>query len=70
MNAIDSFMAVFNTSGHPAISLPVHWTSTGLPVGVQFAARFADETTLFQVASLFEQALPWRDRRPPVHVAR
>lgn len=70
MNAIDSFMAVFNTSGHPAISLPVHWTSTGLPVGVQFAARFADETTLFQVASLFEQALPWRDKRPAVHVAR
>lgn len=70
MNAIDSFMAVFNTSGHPAISLPLHWTPGGLPVGVQFAARFADEATLFQVASLCEEALPWRDRQPPVHVAR
>ncbi|MGE0237525.1 MAG: amidase [Parvibaculaceae bacterium] len=70
MNAIDSFMAVFNTSGNPAISLPVHWSSSGLPVGVQFAARFADETTLFQVARLFETALPWHHRRPSVHVGK
>lgn len=69
MNAIDSFMAVFNTTGHPAMSLPLHWTSGGLPIGVQLVTPFADEATLFQVASLFEEALPWRERRPLVHVA-
>ena len=68
MNAVDALLPIFNTSGNPAISLPLHWSESGLPVGIQVAAPFADEATLFEIAALFEQALPWHDRRPPVHV--
>jgi len=63
------FTPIFNTTGQPAISLPLHWTSGGLPVGVQIAGRFGDEATLFRLASQLEQARPWAGKRPPVHVA-
>jgi len=59
------FTPVFNATGQPAASLPLHWTKDGLPVGVQFVARFGDEATLLRVASQIEDAAPWRDRRPP-----
>lgn len=58
--------AIFNMTGQPAMSVPLHWSDTGLPIGVQFAARFGDEATLFQLAAQLEQAAPWFDRRPPV----
>jgi amidase len=60
------FTPVFNATGHPAMSLPLHWTGSGLPVGIQFVGRFADETTLFQLAGQLEKARPWFDKRPPV----
>ncbi len=60
------FTPIQNATGQPAISLPLHWTRDGLPVGVMFAARFGDEATLFRLAGQLEQARPWRDRRPPV----
>ncbi len=63
------FTPLFNTTGQPAISLPLHWSDEGLPVGVQFAARFGDEATLFRLAGQLEQARPWAARRPPVHAA-
>jgi amidase len=58
-----------NFSGQPAISLPLHWSDDGLPVGVQFATRFAGEGLLIRLACQLEQALPWKDRRPPVFAA-
>jgi amidase len=61
------YTAQFNMSGQPAISLPLHWTPDGLPVGVQLVAAYGREDILVQVASQLEQAAPWRDRRPPVH---
>jgi amidase len=56
----------FNMTGQPAISLPLHWTSGGLPVGVQLVARFGDEATLFRLASQLETAKPWAQRKPPL----
>ncbi|WP_369059173.1 amidase [Caulobacter sp. 73W] len=57
-----------NVAGAPAMSVPLHWTPDGLPVGVQFAARTGDEKTLFELAYELEHAHPWAHRRPPVHV--
>jgi amidase len=56
----------FNVTGQPAISLPLHWTDDGLPVGVQLVAASYREDMLLRVASQLEQAMPWRERRPPV----
>jgi amidase len=52
------------------MSLPLAQSSSGLPIGVQFVARYGDEATLFRLASHLEQVLPWADRRPSVVVAR
>ena len=59
-----------NIMGTPAMSLPLAQHSSGLPIGVQIAAPPADEATVLQVASLLEQAMPWTDRVPPLHVTR
>ena len=62
------FTNLFNTTGLPAISLPLGWSNDGLPIGMQFAGRFADEATLLSLAGQLERARPWTDKRPPVHV--
>lgn len=56
----------FNLTGQPALTLPLHQSADGKPVGVQFVGRIGDEATLLVLASQLEQALPWKDRRPPV----
>jgi amidase/6-aminohexanoate-cyclic-dimer hydrolase len=64
VNRAIGFTALFNASGNPAMTLPLHWTASGLPVGVQFVAPFGDEATLFRLAGQIEIACPWKDRRP------
>ncbi|MEX2489156.1 MAG: amidase family protein [Pseudomonadales bacterium] len=56
----------FNATGQPAISLPLFEDDNGLPVGMQFIAKYADESTLLSLAWQLEEALPWSGRRPPV----
>jgi amidase len=61
-----SFPGVANMTGQPSISLPLAWSSDGLPMGMMFTARYADEATLFRLAAQLEKEAPWKDRRPPV----
>jgi len=56
---------LFNQTGQPAMSVPLYWNNAGLPIGVQLAARFGDEATLFRVAAQLEEARPWANRLPP-----
>jgi amidase len=60
------FTPLANMTGQPAISVPLFWNAAGLPVGTHFFGRYADETTLFQLAAQMEQARPWIQRRPPI----
>ncbi len=63
------YTAQFNMTGQPAISLPLHWSADGLPVGVQLVAAYGREDVLVRLAAQLEQAAPWADRRPPVSAA-
>ncbi|MER7697687.1 MULTISPECIES: amidase [unclassified Streptomyces] len=61
------FTAAFNVAGTPAMSVPLATDpATGLPVGLQFAAGFGREDTLFRLAGQLEQTAPWSHRTPPV----
>ncbi|MCZ7360410.1 MAG: amidase [Candidatus Methanoperedens sp.] len=59
-----------NVTGQPAITLPLGHSQSGLPIGVQFMARFGEEGALIRLASSLEQEMPWSDRTPPVHASR
>ncbi|MBI2718081.1 MAG: amidase [Rhizobiales bacterium] len=61
------FMVPYNVAGQPALSLPLAMHSNGLPIGVQLGARHAEEYVLIELGALLETAMPWRNRRPPLH---
>ena len=63
--AYSPFCAVFNASGQPAASLPLHITPEGLPVGVHVAARFGADEELIALCAEIEGACPWIGQRPP-----
>lgn len=64
-----AFTGIYNITGQPAVSLPLAETRSGLPLGIQFAARFGEDSLLFSLAGQFERTMPWHDRRSPVHRA-
>jgi amidase len=60
------FTAIWNTTGQPAVSVPLSWDEQRLPVGVQIVGRPTEEGTLIRLSAQLEEARPWRDRRPSV----
>lgn len=64
------FAGVFNVTGHPAASIPLHHDAANLPIGTHLVGRFGDEGALFSLAGQLEAARPWIARIPPVHVSR
>ncbi len=65
----ESFLAVFNATGQPAISLPLHMSESGLPIGMQLVGGFGTESLLLRLSAQLEEALPWSGRVPPIHVS-
>jgi amidase len=64
--AFTPFTPIFNATGQPAVSIPLHWTEAGLPIGVMFGGRYGDEATLISLSAELEAARPWSGRRPEV----
>ncbi len=58
--------SIYNASGQPAISLPLHMSEAGLPIGVMLGAGFGGESLLFRLSAQLEAALPWASRHPPI----
>ncbi len=63
--SVSAFTMLYNATGQPAMSVPLHWNDAGLPIGDMFAGRFGDEATLFRMAGQLEKARPWFDLIPP-----
>ena len=70
LRAATQFTLPHNIMGTPAISLPLAMHSNGLPIGVQLGTRPADEHVVLQLAAALEEAMPWGERVPPLHVSR
>ena len=68
-SAWESFLPAFNATGQPAISLPLHMSENGLPIGMQLVGGFGQESLLLRLASQLEDAVPWEGRTPPIHVS-
>jgi len=67
LTSILQFTPQFNVSGQPAMSLPLHWSHSDLPIGVQFAGPIDDEALLIRLAAQVEAAAPWAHRLPALY---
>ena len=64
--AYSPFCAVFNASGQPAASLPLGWSTSGLPIGIHLAAAFGQDELLISLCAEVERAAPWAAKKPPM----
>ncbi|WP_328403650.1 amidase [Streptomyces sp. NBC_00390] len=64
--AFTPFTPLYNVTGQPAVSVPLHWTEEGLPIGVMLGGRYGDDSTLISLSAQLEAARPWAHRRPSV----
>ena len=55
-----------NTTGQPAISVPIHWNDAGIPIGIQLVAAYGREDLLIRLAAQLEAASPWAHRHPNI----
>jgi amidase len=60
------YTSIYNVTGQPAVSVPLHWTDGDLPIGVMLVGRMSDEATLISLSAQLEAARPWADRHPPI----
>lgn len=67
LGRITALTMPFDVTGQPAISLPLHESASGLPIGVQLVAAYGREDVLLRLAAQLERAAPWSGRTPPVH---
>ena len=67
LNSYGGNTGIFNQTGQPAISLPLHWTPEGLPMGAQRSAAFGNDALLFSLSGQIEEAKPWKDTNAPLH---
>ena len=56
----------FNVTGSPALVLPTGFNEAGLPLSMQIVGKPFDEAMVYRVAQAYEDATPWKDRRPPL----
>src|ERR1700691_777457 len=63
---VTPYTALYKVSGQPAVSVPLHWTADGLPIGIMLAGRMGDEATLISLSAQLEAARRWRDRHPAI----
>ncbi|MCY9785130.1 amidase [Nocardiopsis sp. EMB25] len=65
MTEFTPFTSVYNVSGQPSVSVPLHWSPDGLPIGVMLTGRMGGEGTLLSLSAQMEEARPWAHRVPP-----
>ncbi len=70
MSSYSPFTALANITGQPSMSVPLHWTPAGLPIGTMFTGRYGEEALLLRLAAQLEQAQPWAHKRPVLGSAK